>query len=285
MEDKLRLPDRALQIQLLEVGSGTGLHNWLHEKTVPYTIIAQAVTGSYEVNSPGGSTRVTGDEAFLAAADTPLAIRHLAEPGAPRMTFRYLHVQFYLYEAIDVFSLFALPPKTDAAVGAWLAEWIGELVRLAAEPPGIPVLTERKAIAYRILSTLLAISSPAPGSKLLLHGDNELLTPIAAFIRERMAGPLAIADMLERFPISRTALFKLFHRYFALTPMEYWKTVRLHEAYRRICATSDTFSSIAERYGFANLQHFSREYKRQFQQTPGETRKKNRLWLSGGEES
>lgn len=284
MEDKLRLPDRALQIQLLEIGSGTGMHHWLHEKTVPYTIVAQAVSGSYEVKSPSGTIRVSGDEVFLAAANTPLAIRHCAEPGASRMTYRYLHVQYYLYEAVDVFSLFALPAKTDAAVGARLGEWIGELIGLASEPPTVPVLTERKAIAYRILSTLLATSSPVPGSKLLLHGDNEMLTPIAAFIRERMAGPLAIRDLLERFPISRTALFKLFHRYFALTPMEYWKTVRLHEAYRLICATSDSFSSIAERYGFANLQHFSREYKRQFRQTPSETRKKNRLWLSGGEE-
>jgi len=49
----------------LDVGEGHAPDGWIHEKTVPFVIVAQAVSGTYEVTSPNGFGISTNGEVFL----------------------------------------------------------------------------------------------------------------------------------------------------------------------------------------------------------------------------
>jgi AraC-like DNA-binding protein len=277
MNDFLELTQQALQVKFFKTGSGQGPHSWIHEKSVPFTIIAQAVTGSYEVSSPRGSVRVSGDEAFLASAGTPLRIVHHADAGALSMKFRYIHFQFLIFETIDVFSLYTLPLKTDALLGKRITGWMDELSQIPNENT-IPQLAKRQILIYQMIEALLAISTPLNNGSWVSSLTNELL-PMIKYIQEYMSQPIKLENFLARLPFSRSALFKIFKCYFGLTPMEYVKVVRLNEAYRLICSTSHSLSFIAEQCGFANLQHFSREFKLKFHTTPSEARRVNSLWI------
>ncbi|BBH20730.1 hypothetical protein Back11_20750 [Paenibacillus baekrokdamisoli] len=272
-------PDHAIQLKFFDVGFGKGAHGWVHEKSVPYTIIAQAVDGFYEVVSPQGNVVVRGDEFFLATAHVPLHITHHATSNEREMTYRYFHCQYYIYETIDVFSLYTLPPKTDSETGALLSGWMQELLLLKEKTLSIPKIAQRQTLTHLILSTLLRISTPVADSNVNVALSMELL-PIVAFIREHMADPLTIEVLLRRFPYSRSALFTIFKRHFNQTPMAYLKTVRLNEAYRLLCGTSASVSLIAEQCGFVNSQHFSREFQIKFQASPLNARKQYQLRLT-----
>jgi AraC-like DNA-binding protein len=278
MREIVQWPEQAVHLKFFEANRGRIADGFIHEKSVPFVIIAQATSGCYEVSSSFGTVRVAGREAFLAPADTPLRIVHHADEDESHMTFRYVHFQFFLSETIDVFSLFTLPPKTDVLTGARLGEWIEELITLSAEKPSIPIIAKRHLLMYQIFIALLDISVPVTDVSLrstLLH---ELL-PIVTYIRNHISEVLSIDGLIHRFPYSRSAFFKMFKEQFAQTPMEYIKTVRLHTAYRLISGSSKSLSQISEECGFTNLQHFSREFKLMFNSTPSEARKLSKMWM------
>jgi len=58
-------PDYAIKLNFLDVGEGHAPDGWIHEKTVPLVIVAQAVSGTYEVTSPNGFGISTNGEVFL----------------------------------------------------------------------------------------------------------------------------------------------------------------------------------------------------------------------------
>lgn len=271
------LGDHVLQLRFLEAGSGNGPCGWIHEKTVPFTIIAQALTGAYEVFSDRGYVRTTGSEAFLVPANTPLRIVHHGPGDGADMSFRFVHVQFTIYETVDIFQLFRLPLKTDEENGAKAGVWIEELLTLqhAGKANRFIDAARKTEMAYRFLNLLLDVSRPAEHHDRFLSGTKELL-PVLSYIRQNLAEPITVEKLLPISPLSRTALFQLFKTAFRQTPMQYVKTVRLNEAYKQLCATADSIGVIGERCGFATTNHFCREFKEAYRQTPSEARRAHR---------
>ena len=63
-----------------------------------------------------------------------------------------------------------------------------------------------------------------------------------------------------------------FHNHFknvtSLTPLQYQKRLRLHEAKRLMITESYNASSVAFEVGYESVQQFNREYKRLFGKPP-----------------
>jgi len=272
-----------IRIHHLEVGRGSGLDGWVHEKTVPFCIVAQATSGSYELQTETGAYVITGSEAFLTPAHLPLRIKHTADPATGVMTYRFVHFQFHVMDTVDLFHLYELPHKCGAGMGHKMGELIEQLLALGdTEPVGVASITaivKRHELAYRLLSLLLELAVPSERSASLLSSAQEL-QPVLAYIRDHWFEAINIDSLLSRFAGSRSLLFQLFRKQFQQTPMDYVKSVRLNEAYRKLCTSDMPVAEISLMSGFVNSFHFSREFKARFQMTPTAARKANRLWMS-----
>jgi AraC-like DNA-binding protein len=281
MQNVSYLTDQALQLRFFEAGSGAAPTGSVHEKKVPFTIIAQAVSGSYEVVSDSGHIRTSDQEAFLSSPHTALRITHHAASGHAEMRYRFVHLQFTIYETIDIFSLFNLPLKTNKESGKQLREWIDEAQLLNSQKLQLPLqyIAKRKELAYRFLNYLLSISEPNERYHHYFVNIQELI-PVLSYIQSHLYAPISIEKLLSLIPVSRTALFQLFRLTFQQTPMHYIKSIRLQEAYKRLCVTPDSISQIAEQCGFLTQNHFCREFKDKYDMTPSEARKANQRYIN-----
>src|SRR4051794_6363852 len=121
-------PDLMIKLSFLDVGWGRAVGGMTHEKTAPFVILAQAISGAYEITSPQGTITTTNGEVFLTASNTPLKIIHNSDTPDSFMTFRFIHLKFTLFETIDVFSIYSLPLKTDRETGLQIGSIIQELL-------------------------------------------------------------------------------------------------------------------------------------------------------------
>ena len=141
------------------------------------------------------------------------------------------------------------------------------LAELLDAPEDAPVLGPlvAKELHYRLLR------GPHGNALRQLHTPEARFGRIAesiAWLREHYAEPLVIADLAKRVGLSETALFRRFKRVTTLTPLQYQKHLRLHEAQRLMLAEHLDVSRAAYAVGYASSHQFSREYKRLFGQSP-----------------
>ena len=259
------LADDGLRLRLLAAGRGAaGQAGWVHEKTVPYAIIAEATRGRYELEA-GGTRLVTGPgEAWVTAPGMPLRITHHPEArtGAPT-AFRYLHFSFTLEYSFDVTRLFHLPLKIDGRRYAQVAGIIEEFLRgeTPASRQDLRWQARRRELAYGVLRLLCDAAAPAPDAQLLLARTRRL-GPLADYLRANLATPITALDMAGVCGLSLSGFHRFFRQQAETSPMHYLKQMRLNEAAHLLLSTDLGLEEIADQVGFSNAFHFSREFKR-----------------------
>ena len=91
----------------------------------------------------------------------------------------------------------------------------------------------------------------------------------------RIAHPWTIAEIAKEVGISRSALIDRFTRYLSVPPMTYLTRWRLELAARTLERTSRGLAEIAGDVGYESEAAFSRAFKREFGQPPGQYRVDN----------
>jgi len=93
-----------------------------------------------------------------------------------------------------------------------------------------------------------------------------------ALLHGRVAHPWTIAELSEAVGISRSALVERFSRYLGEPPMTYLTRWRLQLAAESLKQTSRGVADIAADIGYESEAAFSRAFKREFGQPPGQYR-------------
>lgn len=268
-----------IRIDHLDAGYGEATHGIVHAKTVPFAIIAQAVDGAYLLRTPQGTYRAADGQVFLTPADMPLVITHLARDGEKTMRFRFVHFRFSYMGIIDLFELYELPATADSAANEIFDRIIDQMVDIKQRENGLSFAfwAKKNELAFRLLHVILQHATPKAEHVARLAVLQEL-QPLLRYIHDNLHEPIDIGRLLRLFPFSRASLFSLFRNHFKQTPMEYVKSVRLKEAFRMLCTTSQSIAEIAEKTGFASSFHFSREFKARYHASPSTARKDHRAW-------
>jgi AraC-like DNA-binding protein len=138
-------------------------------------------------------------------------------------------------------------------------------------------------LAHRHTPPRSTSGNALPGSRPLAegsgldHGGIRQMDALLEFINARLYAPISLEDLARAAGVSFRTLNALCHRYYAVTPMELLRNVRL-DAVRARLLTDPTLSitSTALAFGFGHLGRFSSYYFSRFGELPRDTQKRGR---------
>jgi AraC-like DNA-binding protein len=166
-----------------------------------------------------------------------------------------------------------LPPATAdrglfvARMDEPLLDAVLRMVKLLDAPDDIPVLAPvvEREIYYRMLRGELGyrLVDLAQG-----EGGNHRVVRAIEWLKRRYAAPLRIEELAEAVHMSPSALHHRFKAVTAMSPLQYQKHLRLHEARRLMFADGVECATAGHRVGYESPSQFSREYRRLFGAPP-----------------
>ncbi len=91
---------------------------------------------------------------------------------------------------------------------------------------------------------------------------------IAAFIEDNLSKSITYTDVMNRFHLSKSALYDLFHRNFNTTVQSYIQAKRLEHAAAALTESEASVADIAVRFGITDQNYFSRLFKQTYGMSP-----------------
>lgn len=164
----------------------------------------------------------------------------------------------------------AVPTGEGIVVGA-LSEPLFDaalrLVRLLDTPADIPILAPliEKELLYRLLTSGL-------GARLrhiaVAGSQTYRIARAIEWLRHHYTEPLRVETLAQQVNMSVSSLHHHFKHVTTLSPLQYQKQLRLHEARRLLLGQHGDVGSVALRVGYDSPSQFSHEYSRLFGAPP-----------------
>lgn len=229
----------------------------------------------------GRKRAVLGDDVFyydalnyLTVSVTLPAIGHVLEatPEKPYLCLRLELDARMIGELLLQVGRSAVPPSTDrglyvARTSPQLLDAVLRLTRLLEQPRDAAILAPLvlREIHYRVLTGEL-------GHRLreLCIVDSQVNRVARAIdlLRKRFTESLRIEDLAAAAHMSESSLHHRFKAVTAMSPMQFQKHLRLHEARRLMLTEGLEAAAAAHRVGYESPSQFSREYRRLFGAPP-----------------
>jgi AraC-like DNA-binding protein len=152
--------------------------------------------------------------------------------------------------------------STDAIVDA-----VSRLLELMAHPEDADLLGP--LVVDEILIRLLRTSV---GRRVAQIGDPksgvQRIADAVSWIRTHFAQPITVEEMAGSVHMSASAFHQRFKAITSMSPLQYQKVLRLHEARRLMLFQSMDATEACRRVGYVSPSQFSREYSRFFGNAP-----------------
>ena len=102
------------------------------------------------------------------------------------------------------------------------------------------------------------------------HYQDEFLEKILAYIDENICKPMTIAEICQKFSLSRSSLQILFKENMNQSPKKYINELKMEKSRLMICEDKYTISEIALMMGFNSIHYFSRAFTQKYHISPSE---------------
>jgi AraC-like DNA-binding protein len=225
----------------------------LGDRTYDYRA-GQYLAASVDLPVTGSYTEATPAEPFLGVgiALEPPAIAELLLDTGERTNRSATH-----------------PGITVSAASDELLDAFARLLRLLDRPADLPVLVPmiKREILWRL------VTGPQGAMVRQIGLADSTLTHVGRairWIREHHAEPLRVDDLAQLSRMSPTSFHRHFRAVTAMTPIQYQKRIRLHEARVLLVDRTLDVATVGYLVGYESTSQFSREYRRQFGRPPGQ---------------
>lgn len=121
---------------------------------------------------------------------------------------------------------------------------------------------------------LLKISSPQNG---IGKQEDNKLKMMLIFIHKHFRDKVYISEIAESAFVSERECYRLFQQFLHTTPSKYLQEYRLQKAVSMLAETNENITNIGFACGFGGNSTFSEIFKKKYQCTPKEYRKKGRI--------
>ncbi len=149
-----------------------------------------------------------------------------------------------------------------------LLDVIGRMTRLLDRPKDATALAPlyEREILWRLISSDQGATVRQIG---LPDSDVSQLGHAISWIRTHYDQPLRVEELAARSSMSVTSFHRHFRALTQMTPLQYQKHLRLHEARARLLAHPRDVADAGYAVGYESPSQFSREYRRMFGAPPG----------------
>ena len=263
-------PD-SIRLTFLKAG-GFAMSNdgFVHDKTDPHMIIAQATEGYYSIRCGDGSSAVLKEgEAFLTAPNVPLSIKHHCSRKTGEMRVLWIHFNFILFNSVNLANFLDLPLRVEREWADRFGKISQELIPLQKSDDLYSLIEAVRIdeIGFRLLCILLEFLDGKGVSARFNPGIKRML-PALEFARMNLANKIDVDDLAKRAGLSLPHFHAEFRRTFGCPPMDYVRRMRLAQACDILMGSDSSLKEIAEMTGFCNQFHLSREFKKYYGKPP-----------------
>lgn len=214
---------------------------------------------------------------LLASVDVPITGHYVeATPDEPALGFglvlRPATIASLLLEAnpgtVPVRASAAPPALGVADATDELVDAVVRMVRLLDHPDDRAVLapiTERE-ILWRLLTGPLGENLAQIG---IADSCTTQISRAVRWITENYAEPFRVDELAGSCGLSTSAFHRKFQGVTALSPIQFQKQIRLHQARLLLVSGADDVATVAHRVGYDSATQFNREYRRRYGEAPG----------------
>ncbi|WP_350316566.1 AraC family transcriptional regulator [Pectobacterium aroidearum] len=223
----------------------------------------------------GGSTYIYDESHFLlTAVNLPTVTEVLqASAQAPYMSLLMkldLQAARQMLADVDMQNVNAAINGSAMATGPATVELfdaVKRLVDLLDKPKDLVHLGAliQREIIYRILTSPVGARFR---ETILLGTQSQRTAKAIAWLREHYTLPLRIEDLAEVAGMGISTLHHHFRAMTSMSPLQYQKHLRLHEARRILLGENVDAVTAAVRVGYESASQFNREYRRMFGAPP-----------------
>ena len=128
----------------------------------------------------------------------------------------------------------------------------------------------QETVIRLLQSEFIGQKSEKPVTTARQHYEDELLEKILAYIDETIYEPITIAEICQKFSMSRSSLQILFKENMDMPPKKYINELKLEKSRQMICENKYTISEIALMLGFNSIHYFSRAFTQKYSMAPSE---------------
>lgn len=258
-----------------------GVHA-IRRSSVSRDMVRATVAPALCVVAQGAKVVVLGREVF--AYDTSRMIAYSVElpvaaqivRATQREPFLALKLDLHAYKIAEL-SLRVFPhgvpsPRDTRGVCVGqtttaIVDAASRLLELMADPTDAALFAP--LVIDEILMRLLRSSI---GPRVALLGQQESgvqrVTKAVTWVREHFAQPIKVEDLADLANMSLSSFHQHFRAVTAMSPLQYQKVLRLHEARRLMLARMLDTGSAGRQVGYLSASQFSREYTRLFGSAP-----------------
>jgi len=254
----------------------------IHGCTEPKEPSSYFYEPSFAFIARGAKRVVLGEEVYvydethflLTAVNLPTIVQVIgASPATPYISLKQnidLELARGLIAEVDAYGIPAMTSGSGMAIGpvtAPLAAACLRLIDLLDAPQDVPILGKavQREILYRVLT------SPV-GARLRqaveVGTQTYRVTEAIQWIRENYGCALRIEELARLAGMGESTLHHHFRSLTAMSPIQYQKRIRLHEARRLMLTDRLDAGAAARRVGYDSTTQFNREYRRMFGAPP-----------------
>lgn len=135
----------------------------------------------------------------------------------------------------------------------------------------------QQAVRHMILNGMRTSNSPQTHFFEAIHEIRDERVRVAVLTMEQSLNTrLNACDLAKRINLSPRQLDRLFHQELGITPMRYFKIMRLRYAQWLLHHTDSSIADIAADCGFADAAHLARDFHAYFACSPGQSRRQEK---------
>jgi AraC-like DNA-binding protein len=241
----------------------------------PSAVIGQARGGRVWMRFPGGVTkRVPSCAGYV--IPTGLLLSAWNEGPHPSV-YRWSHVRFTLFGAMDLFQVVDVPYFTSRAVGDEIGAINEEHTEMleGPDPFGLASIARRQELGFKVLRLILKNGRLREGAQELLSGHARI-QPALDYMQAHLAEPVARGELARTLFLSESRFHDVFKSATGVAPLQYLQNLRLRRSQELLLTPDLSIAEVGRRCGFPDQFHFSRQFRSAFGTSPRQYRESAR---------
>ena len=239
------------------------------DKILPFMTIVYPYRGYYEVclGDDPLSCLPHGAGCYITAPGARHTIIHRLSPGEDFMSPRWIKFSVMYDGILDVTDWFTPPLLVTGEQAEPFIQATDELLAIKQLPRHIQNFRKLR-IAGTLLEALMAICECKPVTLEL-----ERIYPAILMIKDHFAQTITVQALSDACAMSPATFYRLFRQIVGMTPMQYLEQHRLKQAAQLLHSDQDTLAVIAEKCGYWDEFHLSRNFKKHYGMSPRDYKK------------